>query len=551
MTITVNNQQPGMLQSLYLDKISQDFDPLGIIRDTIVKPLYTPLMPNVPVTIDMDGKPVTEDDIVNGFLACSRDTVDIKAEEFMQELLGQSLVHYDKGLSVQDVYSVQAAKKLNIILPGPKVMYATSDVIDQAKLFMSGQSRPEAFFATLAFYHRVHAFGYYFANETAWEEFKTWFDNDVTAFKQLLPPDTQTMCAQLMGLRLNHLTESLVLRDDDSQNLEPYSFARLLVLELMRYEQYCRTNNLPPCTAGHMPFGFAENLCPRVLIICNVEKHAHAHPNDIKQEWDVIKGSMQMKPKILSNKKLMSLTTFARNAQRMARMSSTINDNQIARSGVIRFRKTPPTSVDIAKYVARIYRHTSLVQTSENAIKNVKMTYQRPSRRDPDNPDRQGKTTRMVYRPDLHIYLDTSGSISERQYQDAIKACIKLAKKMGVNFYFNSFSSCMSQCTKLPVAGKTVREIYDIFKRVPKVSGGTDYEQIWHYINRSQKRRREVSLIVSDFEWTAPNHYVEHPRFLYYAPISCTSWQSLVAEAKTFAKSMLAICPEIRKHILM
>lgn len=551
MTITVNNQQPGMLNSMYMDKLAAPFDPYGIIKDEIVAPLFTPLVQGQPCTIDVDGKAVSEKNIVDGFFSCSKDVVDVDAEEFVKELLSQSLVHYENALSVQDVYSVQAAKKLNILLPGPRVLYTPTDVITQAKLLLSGQAMPESFFATLAFYARIHAFGYYFANEQAFDAFKTWFDADVNAIAQLLPQETKDMCAQLMGLRLNHMTEGLVLRDDDSQNNGPYSFARLVVFELMRYEQHVRGNNMPPCTAGHMPFGFAENVCPKVLLLCNVEKHAHAHPNDLKREWDLIQGSMRMKPKVLSNKRIMSLTAFARNAQRMAAASAATKGAVMGRSATIRFRKTAPTSVDIAKAVARVYKHTSFVQTSENAVKNVKMTYQRPSRRDPDNPDRMGKTTKVVYKPDLHVYLDTSGSISERQYQDAIKACIKLAKKMGVNFYFNSFSDCMSQCTKLHVAGKTLREIYDVFRSVPKVTGGTDYEQIWHYINQSQKRRREMSLIISDFEYWPPNHYVEHPRFLYYAPISNTFWKSIVSNAKGFAKAMLAICPDIRRHILM
>lgn len=550
-TITTNNQQPGLLQSHYLDKISLAFDPVEIIRQTVVKPLFTPLMPNSPVTIQKDGKDMSEDDIINGFFNCSDDTVNVAAEDLIKEVLSQTLVYYDKSLSVQDVYAVQAAKKNNILLPSPRVLYAPTDVIDQAKLFMAGQLQPEAFFATVAFYTRVQAFGYYFANEHAWDDFKTWFDSDIQAIKSFLTADTISMCNQLTQVKLNHLTESMVLRDDDGQNNDPYSFARLFVFELMRYERNCRTNNLPLCTAGHMPFSFAENFCPKVVILCNVEKHAHAHPNDIKTEWDIIKGSLQMKPKVISSKKLVSLTAFARNAKRMSMAAAAAKDAAMGRSAIIRFRKTAPTSIDIAKYIERIYKHASKVQSSENTIKNVKMTYNRPSRRDPDNPDRQGKTTRVVYLPDLHLYLDCSGSISERQYQDAIKSCIKMAKKLGINFYFNSFSHIMSQCSKLPVQGKSLKEIYNIFKNIPKVGGGTDYEQIWQYINASQKRRREVSIIISDFEWTAPNHPVEHPRFLYYAPISGTSWATIVNNAKSFAKSMLAIDPGIRKHILM
>ena len=122
---------------------------------------------------------------------------------------------------------------------------------------------------------------------------------------------------------------------------------------------------------------------------------------------------------------------------------------------------------------------------------------------------------------------------------------------MNVNFYFNSFSHYMSQTTKLRLKDRSLNDIYKEFRKIPKVSGGTDYEQIWHYINRSQKFSKEVSVVISDFKYTAPNHYVKHPRFLYYAPISTSSWKYITVAAENFTKSMLTICPNIRKHILM
>lgn len=109
----------------------------------------------------------------------------------------------------------------------------------------------------------------------------------------------------------------------------------------------------------------------------------------------------------------------------------------------------------------------------------------------------------------------------------------------------------MSATKKLHVHGKTLKEVYTEFRNTPKVSGGTEYEQIWHYINRSDKLSREISIVITDFEYCAPNHFVKHPRFLYYAPISTSNWKGMVSSAESFSKTMLNICPDIRKHILM
>lgn len=551
MAITVTNLQPTILNSSYLDQLANPFNPYDIIKNEVVTPLFSPLIPSAPATIEQNGKAMTADDITTAIIDCSGDMSNPSTEAVVKDIFRQTLAYYNTSLSLQDVYAVQAGVKLNMPMPSDKVIYVPTDVIESAKFLLSGQVKPESFFVNLAFYTRVSTFGYYFANDAAWSEFKAWFANEVASIANLLPNETIQLCNDLQSIRLNHLTESFVLRDDDTQNNDPYSFARLFIFYLMTYERQMRTNNAPAHIAGHMPFSLAETFCPRTIILVNVEKHAHAHPSEIKNEWDVVKAAMMMKPKVLGKNQIAKLTAVSRMAAKMKNSGAMTKSSSMNRSAIIRFRKTPPTSVDLYKYISHIYKNAVFVQTSENAIKSNKMTYQRPSRRDPDNIDRQGKTTNVTYKPDLHVYLDCSGSISERDYQDAIKACIKLAKKMNINFYFNSFSHIMSTSTKLPVKGKSIREIYDIFKNTPKVGGGTDYEQIWHYINKSQVLSKQVSIVISDFEYTAPNHYVKHPKYLYYAPISTSRWKWITDSAENFAKSMLNICPTIRKQILM
>lgn len=551
MAINTNNQQPTMLNSHYIGSIAGTFDPVSTIENEIVKPLFSPLIPNQPVTIDKDGQNISASDITKLLVDCSQDTIVPASEDLMKEIFSQTLAYYDKSLSVQDVYAVQEGKKLNMLLPSAKVIYTPTDVIDASKKLLGGQLTPGGFFATISFYARIQSLGFYFANNVAWDEFKVWFMNEVSQIQQLLPPETWQLCLDLQKIQLNHLTESFVLRDNDSQNNDPYSFARIFVFYLMLYEQQLANNHAPSYMMGQMPFAFAEALCPLTVILINVEKHAHAHPAQIKSEWDTIKASMAMKPKVIGRNQLAKLTSIARMSQKMSTSSAMRQSSLLARSAVIKFRKTAPTSIDLYKYILKIYKHSEFIQNSENAVKTQRLTYQRPNRRDPHNPMLAGKSVSTKYKPDLHLYLDCSGSISEREYQDAIKSCIKLAMKMGVNLYFNSFSHIMSSSTKLHIQGKTPKEIYKEFKNTPKVGGGTDYEQIWHYINRSQKLGKEVSIIISDFEYYPPNHFVKHPRFLYYAPISTTNWTSLTNSAKDFCHSMLNICPDIRKKLLM
>ena len=71
------------------------------------------------------------------------------------------------------------------------------------------------------------------------------------------------------------------------------------------------------------------------------------------------------------------------------------------------------------------------------------------NRRDPDDYNKPGRITSVEYMPDLHVYVDTSGSISEANYQEAVLLLIRIAKKLNVNLYFNSFSHILSQQTLL------------------------------------------------------------------------------------------------------
>ena len=557
MAINVTNQRPVELTSDYTDAIASPFDPYNTIKNEMIKPLFNALIPSSTVIIDEDGHPLSEDEITNSLIACSQDAVNTFEEKRMKSIFKQCLAYYNDLLPVQNIYPVQMAVKINEPMPGTSVgcaRYDYDDIKTAAQQLLSGQSNAkERWIVYTAFTTRVNTFGYYFANDIAFSEFQTWFASEISNINTLLTQQTLDLVAQFCKIRLNYLTQSFVLRDDDTQNNDPYSFARLLPFYLLTYEQNNKNANKPDYIAGHMPFSFGEHVCPRTIVIMNVEKHAHAHPSEIKREWDIIQSAMYAKPKIMGLNKIANLTAVARMAQKMSGIAcASANAADAAqRSGIIRFRKTEPTVVDITKYILAIYKKAADVITSENTVKTSRLTFQRPSRRNPDNPDLQGKMSALKYKPDLHIYLDCSGSISERNYQDAIKSLIRIAKRLNINFYFTSFSHYMSGTAKLHVKDKTVSAIYKEFLSIPKVAGGTNYEQIWHFINKHDRLQKEVSIVISDFEYSVPNHYVKHPRFLYYAPISGANWSSITRSAKCFVEQMLPMCPDIRKKLLM
>lgn len=551
----VTNQKPAVLTPVYKAVIKGNFEPDKYLKETCAAPLFSPVIPNTPVSMQTsNGTAIDEDFITNQILACLGETVDPAAEAAAKEIFGQTLVYFDKnaGLSVSNLFSIQAAVQEKLPYPSPNCVYTpATDVIPASSEFLAGRCSYEKWFASLSFYARPETLGFYFVNEVAFDTFKQWLDGQIQTISSFLDAKTNQLFTDFQKLTLDGLTESIVIRNDDSDNNDEYSFARTLISYMMTY-----TNSISSAQYGVLPFSLGELFCPKTVVFVNIERHARATAKQVAEEWAYINNSISAKVKIMKNTGIQKLTSAVRNInkikQRAAAASATTNARaKTQKAAAQKFRKTPPTSFDIARAISKVLKKMSVDARSENTYKSVKMTYARPNRRDPDDFSKQGKTVSIQYYPDIHVYLDTSGSISERNYEDSIKALIKFARKFNVNIYFNSFSSVLSQCVKLKTKDKSVKQIYNEFRKIPKVTGGTDYEQIWHYINKSSKRRRECSLIITDFEYHAPNRYVKHPKNLFYLPVSHTDWDNILYWVKSFCSSMINIDPMCRKKILI
>lgn len=551
--MNVINQKPVVLSPVYQSKTSGDFDPIASLKQCVAEPLFTPLIAAQPVRITAKSGNVDADMIAQRVAACCGDTVQVAEETWCRTLYRQTLLNFDASqtLNMQDLFASQSGAAAKLPAPTPTCVYTpTSDVIPSAKKFLAGQASYDEFFASLAYFARVNTLGFYFANEVMFDDFKTWMSTQLQTLSAGYPAETNQMLQDFIAnIKLTGLTESLILRNTDSDNNQEHSFARVIVSLLMNYA----TTITNPAEFGVLPFALGELFCPRTIVFVNVEQHGRATAAQVNAEWDLIRQSLANKINMVSNNRLTSLTAMHRHLKKIQGMAVTAaaSGNQLARAANIRFRKTPPSQVDIVRCIKKVLGKMHQVARSENTYKCVKITYQKPNRRDPDDFNKPGKSVSVKYMPDIHVYIDTSGSISEENYQGAIKACIRLAQKLNVNLYFNSFSHTLSQCTHLNVKDKTLAQVYREFQKVPKVTGGTDYEQIWNYINKSKKRRRELSLIITDFEWSPRSQFVEHPKNLYYMPCAGIDWDGCVRYANQFAQAMLHNAPDIRKHILM
>lgn len=552
--MNIVNQKPVVLAPEYTDQIKKDLDVKDLLKQAVVNPLFTPLIPNQPVTMTANGTSYDADSIADLMSRCCGDVLDVMAEQSVKTILGQTMVNYNPNtnLGVIEMFPVQSGTAAKLPEPdGSSVIYTpATDVIPMARQFLAGTGSYDSFFASLAYYARPETLGFYFVNELAFDSFIQWFTQQMSMLSTVLTPDVNKLASDFMQLKLPGLTESLILRNTDGESDEPLSFARLIINLLMQY-----TNVAGPAEYGVLPFNLRELVYPHTIVFVNVERHSRATAKQVSDEWKIINNALQNKnkPKMISNNSLRRLTAVQRSLQRIASMAANAATNQgamAARAANFRFSKNRPTIVDTTRTIRKILSKMTVQGMTMNVYKSSKPSFAKPNRRDPDDYNKQGKVVSTKYQPDIHLYIDTSGSISERDYEDAVKACIAMAKKLNINMYFNSFSHVMSQTTRLHLEGKSKAAIYKEFQKVPKVNGGTDYEQIWNFINRSKKRVRELSIIISDFQWTARSAYVRHPKNLYYIPCSTLSWDDIVRDADSFCKSAVHNDPGIRARIL-
>lgn len=561
MSLTITNQRPTDLDPSALISPKGAIDPVEHLRTSIIEPLLTPLNTTPVSVVDATGASYDVDDITQILVNCLGDDVDVPAETFMRDLMSQSLFHFDTSdsLNIDTLLANQAATRLKMPAPVPmKCVYVPDDVISEARRTLAGKDDGMGLTAALTYAYKPDTLGFWFQTEGAYDDFKAWAQVQVTSLQSVVPANTQAAMTQfLSSSKLDSLTDSMSLRGSDVDNNEEYSFARLVVYLLTRYAQDQRqavaAGTQTDQLAGLMPFSLAQLYLPRSVVIVNVEKHARARPRRISAEWKLIRDALATIPRIVPNNRMSKLTAMQRAAKKSMSQAANSQSNkraQIARAAQMKMRKRPPSSGSLLKDISRVLTRMGNVNRSQNIFRQTKTTFAKANRRDPDDFNRPGKITSVKYMPDLHIYIDASGSISAENYQDTVMLLIQIARKLEVNLYVNFFTQALSQEYLLKTANKSVAEIWRQFKRLPKITGGTSYDQIWSYINMSPQRKRRLSLIVTDFEWNPPRSSHEHPKNLYYAPCSNMDWKRMMFWVKHYIKGMQHIEPVTAQRML-
>ena len=431
---------------------------------------------------------------------------------------------FSRGLSsfngkVDDIYRSQLLAESGLPEPGDRCYYVPDDIIGSSEKYMrlkaSGASPKEkkiAMSGVLAslgsYFSGINAMFVALDDEKEFEKFKSLTNQILLQEGGCEIPEEFTISHKIY--------DGIILRNDyvlENVANEASSLARILMAVL--------TNTYP---SRILPTRTVESLLPSVLIFFNIKEMASsvsARFTKIKKELDTIKS--MNKKRVLSFKEIISLEEVVKTTLRF----NIPGQNQLdaPRSEPKKFsvrEKFRLDSVNMDRMkdkLLAIEKRMKEVQYSRNPNKEFEIeTYQRPNRRSPQDPDLAGTYQQLGCYPDIHIYVDTSGSISQTDYEGSVAMLVDIAKKLHCDIYFNSFSNVISQEALVPCRNRSKNAIIRMINRIPKVTGGTTIDQVWSYINISEKNRRQLSVIISDYEVDVPR-YMKHPMNLYYLPI--------------------------------
>ncbi|MGP1405023.1 hypothetical protein [Filifactor alocis] len=514
------------------------------ITNLFIEPIYTSYN-NLPVEIEESGQILDKDVIHEHISNVMGTSVNRESETFVKSLLEQTMLNYQPNkFPVNQCYVWSAACKEKLPEPSSSIIYTpASDITEPAKEIIADMDSYNKLFVGIGFLFPMNTEMIAFKTKDTFKTFQNHIKTEIQ--NQNLQLNTITKLNQLATMQLD-LIEALKIKNDYRK--DPTEFEIVLNDIIQSF-----VNSNTDTRLFHL--SLKESLMPTVYTFINVEDHARESASTIANEYKQLKKLIDMNIKMISKKNIMSLSTITKSAKKAQKRAGahSIGKDELAKlvTKRMKFSNKMPRLNFYLKSIQSIINKTGKVQLSHNTTKTRMPSFQKPNRRHPDNIDMPGKITKTEYKPDLHIYLDTSGSISEDNYKNAMKLCISLAKKLNINLYFNSFSHMLSEESLITVKNKGVNEIYNSFVKIPKVTGGTNYLNVWNYINSDSTRRKRVSLMITDFEYTAPDVSLKHPSNLYYMPCENLNWDRLLKEVNWFAESMIYIDPTIRKKLLL
>ena len=556
----ITNHKPSQLEPTvvpaFVNQNPQSDEIFETFQNDVFTQLDQPLRQGLDPQYVFDGQPEDKDSISETFVTeLFLDEGESERSVKLRDFLAQTLLHYQPNFETIDAsLMVQNATAENLPLPivqgARSIVYTVAtDVIPVAKQYLAGQVSFNYWATSFGFTFRVPALVVSMDTPDVYKEFQQYVQTTVAPFQSQLPIDTSMALQEFYKTTLNDLAEGFRIRATVGDNNQDYSFARILHTCVM---QFVAQNG----QAGIIPTSLKEIIHPTTIMFLNVEKHAHSNNRDINKTWNSAMNMSKAKSiglnkiKKLSEEEQLDAMRQRSNVRRSALMNKA-KDPASRKKRAKPFGKQLKTSKQLTKEIVRILSKMKKVRMSNNVIKTRKTTFNKPNRRDPDNYDKPGIIYSHQYVPDIHVYLDTSGSISERNYKEACMAIIQLAQTLKTKLYLNSFSHVLSQPALVDIGNCSKETAWKRLQNIPKVSGGTDFDLVWDYIHQSPQRKQELAIMITDFEYTPSNSYTRPlPQNLFYVPCGGFDIDKLRRNATYFVNSTRRLDANLRHKII-
>jgi len=425
------------------------------------------------------------------------------------------------------------------------VAYNDADMCKAAELAIKYKDIRPLEIAITALYH-PEALCINLESDNDWKTLTTRLANAAQMMHQMKAIDDATMVilSQIFSAKMDAdtLTLAIALRSNVSPNAGAGSFGRVL-MELLK-----------PEIDRFMPVSLRNFWYPRNIIFVNDYAHQHSTAEEISREWRTIMKECAKKARPVAINELRKLDK-AHNGD----TNHECGHDRGVQAVSIDFKNGIPKVPQMYKRIKKLVERKSLDEISAHPYIDVRTTFARASRTKPDDWNKKGTVKKVSYYKDLHLYCDCSGSVSFENLQNTIVASIKVAKKLGLDLYLTTWGSSISQSTKVPIMGHTDKQIINYIVNLPMSGGGTNPDLVWDRCRQTKKRRNEIAIMITDFEFCTPRTAEGIPTNLYYMPLiptrgNISEYQHICGRATDFMRSMSKIynkpVTNVRKRFL-
>ena len=286
---------------------------------------------------------------------------------------------------------------------------------------------------------------------------------------------------------------------------------------------------------------------PTSILFINAETEQMLNPKEAAQLW---RDATNYSKHNVAPLQLKTIATFEEmervlgNEDELKQRQDKHNKHQKRGQVEYSIATAQPNLQEIYRRVAAIHANMRTNTVQQNFKYTTKRSVNVQSRRYSDNPDAPGRYRTKQTHPDIHIYADYSGSMSDENISAAVNLIVGIARRTQSDIYFSSFSHELSQETFIPPKGRSAAHITRAITKLPKVSGGTDFEVIYNNINESPQRQQRLNIIITDFGWSAYGPIKHSPNTI-YIPAVGLDWGYAKGYIRSFISSMTSIDPDI------